>query len=62
MDEPYYKQHWVDIDSERHSAYDQILAFHPALEPLLRPLELRPGLRRLPETTRIVFICPRRPQ
>ena len=28
----------------------------------LAPRELRPGLRRLPETTRIVFICPRRPQ
>jgi len=38
MDEPYYKQHWVDIDSERHSAYDQILAYHPAMEPILRPL------------------------
>ncbi len=47
MDEPYYKQHWVDIDSERHSAYDQILAYHPAMEPLLRPLDLKPGLRVL---------------
>jgi ubiquinone/menaquinone biosynthesis C-methylase UbiE len=47
MAEPYYKQHWVDIDSERHSAYDQILAYHPAMEPLLRPLELKPGLRVL---------------
>jgi SAM-dependent methyltransferase len=44
MSEPYYKQHWVEIDSGRHSAYDQILAFHPALEPILRPLELKPGL------------------
>ena len=44
MSEPYYKQHWVEIDSSRHSAYDQILAFHPALEPILRPLELKPGL------------------
>ncbi len=47
MSEPYYKQHWVDIDPDRHSAYDQILAFHPALEPLLRPLDLKPGLRVL---------------
>ena len=47
MTEPYYKQHWVDIDSDRHSAYDKILAFHPAMEPLLRPLELRAGLRVL---------------
>lgn len=47
MAEPYYKQHWVDIDSERHSAYDQILAYHPAMEPILRPLELKPGLRVL---------------
>ncbi len=47
MAEPYYKQHWVDIDSERHSAYDQILAYHPAMEPILRPLDLKPGLRVL---------------
>ncbi|MGA7871844.1 MAG: methyltransferase domain-containing protein [Candidatus Binatus sp.] len=47
MADPYYKQHWVDIDSERHSAYDKILAFHPAMEPLLRPLELKAGLRVL---------------
>ena len=47
MAEPYYKQHWVDIDSDRHSAYDQILAYHPAMEPLLRPLDLRAGLRVL---------------
>jgi ubiquinone/menaquinone biosynthesis C-methylase UbiE len=47
MDEPYYKQHWVDIDSERHSAYDQILAYHPAMEALLRPLDLKPGLKVL---------------
>lgn len=47
MAEPYYKQHWVDIDSERHAAYDQILGFHPAMEPLIKPLELRPGLRVL---------------
>lgn len=44
---PYYKQHWIDIEQARHTAYDQILAFHPALEPLLRPLELQPGLRVL---------------
>lgn len=47
MSEAYYKQHWIDIEPERHAAYDQILAFHPAMEPLLRPLELRPGQRVL---------------
>jgi ubiquinone/menaquinone biosynthesis C-methylase UbiE len=47
MAEPYYKQHWVEIDSDRHAAYDQILGFHPAMEPLIRPLELAPGLRVL---------------
>ncbi|MHB8383007.1 MAG: methyltransferase domain-containing protein [Candidatus Binataceae bacterium] len=47
MAEPYYKQHWIEIDPERHAAYDQILAFHPAMEPILRPLELREGLRVL---------------
>lgn len=44
MPEPYYKQHWIEIDPERHAAYDQILAFHPAMEPILRPLDLRAGL------------------
>ncbi len=44
---PYYKQHWIDIEPERHEAYDQILAFHPAMEPLIRPLELAPGLHVL---------------
>ncbi|MGO9452816.1 MAG: methyltransferase domain-containing protein [Candidatus Binataceae bacterium] len=47
MAEAYYKQHWVEIEPERHIAYDQILAFHLAMEPLVRPLELRPGLRVL---------------
>jgi SAM-dependent methyltransferase len=44
---PYYKQHWIDIDPARHAAYDQILAFHPAMEPLFKPLALRAGLRVL---------------
>jgi len=44
MANPYYKQHWIEIDAKRHQAYDQILAYHPALEPLLRPLNLEPGL------------------
>lgn len=44
MSNPYYKQHWIDIEPERHAAYDQILGYHPALEPILKPLDLRPGL------------------
>ncbi|HWG05885.1 MAG TPA: methyltransferase domain-containing protein [Beijerinckiaceae bacterium] len=44
MANPYYKQHWIEVEPERQRAYDQILAFHPALEPLIRPLELKPGL------------------
>ena len=47
MAEAYYKQHWIDIEPERHTAYDQILGFHPAMEPLIRPLELKPGNRVL---------------
>jgi SAM-dependent methyltransferase len=47
MAEPYYKQHWIDIEPERQTAYDQILAYHPALEPILKALELRAGLRVL---------------
>jgi SAM-dependent methyltransferase len=47
MANPYYKQHWIEVEPERQLAYDQILAFHPALEPLIRPLDLKPGLRVL---------------
>ena len=47
MSNPYYKQHWIDIEPERHAAYDQILGFHPALEPIIKPLDLKPGLRVL---------------
>ncbi len=47
MSSPYYKQHWIDIEPERHAAYDQILGYHPALEPIIQPLELKPGLRVL---------------
>jgi ubiquinone/menaquinone biosynthesis C-methylase UbiE len=38
---------WIEIKAERHQAYDQILAYHPALEPLIRPLNLVSGLRVL---------------
>jgi ubiquinone/menaquinone biosynthesis C-methylase UbiE len=47
MPNPYYKQHWIDVEPHRHAAYEKILAFHPALEPLIRPLELNPGLHVL---------------
>jgi ubiquinone/menaquinone biosynthesis C-methylase UbiE len=47
MGNPYYKQHWIEIEPDRHAAYDRILAFHPAMEPLIRPLDLRSGLRVL---------------
>src|SRR6516165_901899 len=47
MAEAYYKQHWIEIEPERHAAYDHILAFHPAMDPLIRPLELLPGQRVL---------------
>ena len=47
MANPYYKQHWIDIEPERHAAYDQILGYHPGLEPIIRPLELTQGLRVL---------------
>lgn len=47
MAEPYYKSHWVEIDADRHGVYDDLLKFHPAMERLLEPLELRPGLKVL---------------
>jgi ubiquinone/menaquinone biosynthesis C-methylase UbiE len=45
--EPYYKSHWVHVEPDRHAAYDDLLKFHPAMERLLEPLELRPGLKVL---------------
>ncbi len=47
MAEPYYKSHWIEIDPQRHAAYDDLLKFHPAMERLLEPLELCAGLRVL---------------
>ena len=47
MSSPYYKRHWIDIEPERHAAYDRSLGYHPALEPIIRPLDLRPGLHVL---------------
>jgi ubiquinone/menaquinone biosynthesis C-methylase UbiE len=47
MANPYYKQHWINIEPERVAAYDQILAYRPALEPLIGTLNLGPGLRVL---------------
>jgi ubiquinone/menaquinone biosynthesis C-methylase UbiE len=47
MMKPYYQQHWIEIEAERQRAYDQILAYHPVLEPLIRPLNLSPGLKVL---------------
>lgn len=47
METPYYKRHWIEVEPERQRAYDRILAFHPALEPLIRPLDLKPGMRVL---------------
>ncbi len=47
MAQPYYKSHWVEIEPERHAVYDDLLKFHPAMERLLEPLELGPGLKVL---------------
>src|SRR5260370_38230607 len=47
MANPYYKQHWINIEPERVAAYDQILAYRPALEPLIAALNLGPGLKVL---------------
>ena len=47
MANPYYKQHWINIEPERVAAYDQILAYRPALEPLIGTLKLGPGLKVL---------------
>ena len=43
MSNPYYKAHWIEIEPDRHVVYDDLLKFHPAMERLLEPLELRSG-------------------
>lgn len=47
MPAPYYKSHWIEIEPDRHVVYDDLLKFHPAMERLLQPLELRAGLKVL---------------
>lgn len=47
MANAYYKQHWIEVEPERQAAYDEILAYHPALDPLFKPLELAPGMSLL---------------
>jgi hypothetical protein len=32
MANPYYKQHWIELEAERHQANNHILGYHPALE------------------------------
>jgi len=44
MSNPYYKQHWIDVEPQRHAAYETLLSFHPAMEPILAPLDLRSGV------------------
>jgi ubiquinone/menaquinone biosynthesis C-methylase UbiE len=47
MSDPYYKSHWIDIEPDRHAVYDDLLKFHPAMDRLLEPLQLQPGLKVL---------------
>jgi len=44
MTSPYYKQHWIEIDDSRLAVYDTLLQYHPRMEPLVAPLDLRAGL------------------
>jgi SAM-dependent methyltransferase len=45
--EPYYKHHWIEVEPERHRAYEQILDFHRGLEPMVAALDLHPGMHVL---------------
>jgi ubiquinone/menaquinone biosynthesis C-methylase UbiE len=45
--EPYYKRHWLEVEPERHQAYEQILDFHRGLEPMVAALDLRAGMSLL---------------
>ena len=47
MREPYYKRHWLEVEPERHQAYEQILDFHRGLEPMVAALDLREEMRVL---------------
>lgn len=47
MANAYYKQHWIEVEPERQAAYEEILAYHPALDPLFKPLELGSGMSLL---------------
>jgi len=39
----YYRDHWVEIESERLDAYEEMFAWRPQMAPLLEPAEIGPG-------------------
>ncbi|NNL84209.1 MAG: methyltransferase domain-containing protein [Myxococcales bacterium] len=44
----YYRDHWIEIDTDRLARYDELFRLDPErAEKLLAPLELAPGLRVL---------------
>lgn len=43
----YYRDHWVEIDSDRLDAYEAMFAWHPRMAPLLKNAELEMGQRVL---------------
>lgn len=42
-EETYYRDHWIEVEPERVSAYQEMFKWRPEMEPLLAPADLRPG-------------------
>lgn len=42
-DETFYRDHWLEVDSERVAVYEEMFRWRPEFEPLLAPADLRPG-------------------
>ena len=40
---PFYKEHWLNIDRERLDRYQRMFEWNPASSSLYEPADIRPG-------------------
>ena len=40
---PFYKEHWIDIEPERLDRYQRMFQWEAESSPLYRPADIRPG-------------------
>jgi ubiquinone/menaquinone biosynthesis C-methylase UbiE len=39
----YYRDHWLEVETDRLDAYEEMFQWRPQMEPLIAPAELEPG-------------------